>query len=340
VSFFDVAKKDGWHIIVLFPWQTDEKKKVLFSDQFRTLAAFNVELNARINRDPTVENQMVVCWTDYIFKIRGVTGSIYIVWASEMSIYVQGDNEIDKWGRHIPLLSNTDAHFGQKAFYAVMSGMSSYEVLFISPDRVNISQQATTILYPCDTRAVATNTPTAKPLDSHEARVRRERLVIPDHEREQYQTSTPPPPLADGLGYFVSSSVGVSDTYHEFETPSTDDDGDVSISDDISEFFGAESTPPPNPVDGDVAHSRVALSLSSIVSTDNEDGCYVPPGAITQRNRVPRSLVPRSDQRGAVGRVRFVPAKSAVKNIELRPETMSTTSGESSPIISARGIQD
>jgi hypothetical protein len=308
----------GWQIIVLFPWQTDDRK-VLFSDQYSTLSDFNIELNARLHRESSAPQQVVVCWTDYIYKIQGVTGSLYVAWAREISIYKDRDNEIDKMRRDIPLLVNTDGEYGQKAFYPLMSGLSSDEVRFLSPDRVRFTQAVTTKLYPCDRRPAKPHSELLKKLDADEIRVRRERVTIPAHEVCDYHTTAATAPLSDGLGYFVSSSVAINDGYREYATPvvSDDDNDTTSIPDDIGEFF-AVGLSTPHDIEGDVAQSMIAMTFDQISSssTDGEAPIlteYVSPGgALTQRNRVPRSLVPRSEHRGgatSIARVRFVPKR-------------------------------
>jgi hypothetical protein len=58
-----------WRIIILFPWQTENDKKVLFSDQYRDLASLNEVLNERLHKNPTAANQAVICWTDFVYKV-------------------------------------------------------------------------------------------------------------------------------------------------------------------------------------------------------------------------------------------------------------------------------
>jgi hypothetical protein len=233
--------------------------------------------------------------------------------------------------RDIPLLVNTDGKYGQKAFYPLMSGMSSYEVLFLAPERVTFSQSVTDTLYPCDKREPPpVLSACAKKLDADEVRVRRERLTIPEHERDKYR----PPPAAAvtaELSYFASSSLAVNVAAHGSPedylcgTGTNDREAEESdLPDDVLEFFAVETLPKPatDTIAGDVAQHKIALSFLKEKDNDDDDddGPYVAPGALTQRNRVPRSLLPRSEHRtGSVGRIRYVPREPSV-NLELEVE--------------------
>ena len=175
------AKKE---IVALFPSQTAEQRRVMRGSAYRTLADFNRELNARMDRDDCERNQVIICWTDFMYVVTGVTGNLYLVWAKELSIYEDSNPEISKWGYDLPMLVSTDGHYEEVAFYPLLSGSSTFEVQFMLAADTQCVRASDDPIYPCDTPPVPPFVHPIKHLSETEARNRVERVVMGDGPSE------------------------------------------------------------------------------------------------------------------------------------------------------------
>lgn len=304
-------------LAAVFPSLTLEGgQRVIRASRYRRLDRFNRELNARLHRHQTAV-QVAFCWADYIYRVSGVSGNLYLTWARELSIYHPDDPEIDKVGRDLPLLVATDGHFRTVAYYPLIAGDSTFEILFMPAASTACSYPRDFAIYPCDTPEPE---PVARPiatLDSEEARMRRERVVKPPGEQ----------PVA------VSPGRWVHDPGHRYCTS----DNPALVSDEVAEFFlsAVEDDPLERQALGDVSRASVSTYISSdaeilcAASDDENDqsrssaaassSFYIhPPTTARLRNAVPRSLLPRNQHRTGRRLVHYSP-----RQINISPLTSS-----------------
>lgn len=367
----------GLRIIFLFPsLASNDAERIMYSESYKTLEALNRELNRRMDRNPS-RIQVAVCWTDYVYKVSGVNGNLYLSWARELSIEKMGDPEIDKVGYDLPLLVHTNRHFEQCAFYPLIGGTSSFEVLFIRPEDVVFSMPSGFTLYPCDTMRPPSPKPSIQKLSEYDVRVRRERVMLPESERIQRQSEERRVRFVDVSDDVDDYDDGEYDSGHgdgyDFYNGRTDGNAaksyaargavmvDESIANDnvpidVLEFFGVIDSPD-EPIQleahvkGDIRHGQLNAAASmtrEMVSTDSEApvygdsdadvlpvSLYSRPDTARRRNQVPRSMLPISEHRTRIARVRHSPRTVACLSSPLSSPDRSSESLSSSPLPSA-----
>ena len=336
-------------LVVLFPGQQDVGKRVMRGSQYRRLDLFNRELNRRMDRSDPKAIQAAFCWTDYIYRVTGVQGNLYLAWAREVSIYRDDDVEIDKVGRDLPLLVATDGHFDEQAFYPLIAGSSSFEVLFMPAEQTHCVRASDDPIYPCDVPRPSRPAPPVGHLTENEARIRRERRVVPVAEKLDVPGHGNNDNNDDDDD--ADQDDWVVEPYNYGSGNRTNDDSD----DDVAEFFsvaaGEELPTVEDRVMADLGHFKVSRYVSSdaeIVAADGDndnDGGgsgaplsspgsqYLrPPDTVRRRNLVPRSLLPQSKHRTACRVVQYrpreiaygSPSPSCSSDYELTPPTSDT----------------
>jgi len=275
----------GLKVILLFP----QKRKVAHSDKLgSTLERINVEINDTINKRKN-DIQVSICWTDYIFNIRGIYGNLYLQWSSDIKIYHkpgdrQMDREVKKYGGDLPILVHTDAHFKQLLFCPLYLGDDNH-VTFIVADNVELLQKIGKHfkIYALDTVRPPPE-PAFEKINAEEARIVRERDAIEDNQKESYLRKM----THHGRRYYHEESFDIEESsYSEYSeqqryypnnnnnnTPYTqdneeniinDDGGDDNddMSDDVAMFFEID----PNKKLDNVTQSVTDAVMSSQVAS-------------------------------------------------------------------------
>lgn len=182
-------------LVFLFP----RNETVLHTRSFGSLEALNKRINEIIGLPHSTawrqnETQVTVCWMDHMYRINGLRygtkDKIYLVWANEISIYHgNGDREVQKTG-DMPIVVSTDGHFGITAVYPLVP---SEDNRFISRKRIKWVNPANYPMFTCDVPLpppmVVAQTAIVK-MSEAEAKERRERTRIPDHEPSPVLTTS------------------------------------------------------------------------------------------------------------------------------------------------------
>ncbi len=176
------------NISLVFLFQRSEA--VLHTRSYGSLDALNKRVNEIIGLQHSTawrqnESQLTVCWMDHMYRVHGLRygtrDKVYLVWASQISIYRRGESEVQKTG-DMPLIVCTDGHFGITAVYPLVP---SEDNRFINRRRIKWVPPADYPMFTCDVPlpppAVVAQTGIVK-LSEAEAKERRERAKIPDHE--------------------------------------------------------------------------------------------------------------------------------------------------------------
>lgn len=322
----------GVHIVVLFLHQPD-KLKILDSAKCKDLEELNREINKRKSGRSydekekawrfTHEIQLAICWKDCIYKVRGALGNIYIQWSRELSIYQEGSLEIDKSHGDVGFITHTNGYHKALAVYPLLDLLRvGIPVKFINPGSFRFPYATGMALYTCDTRAPKSAKAQIVPLSQEDVRVRRELRVVPEHEKIDFEhhralRKVVEPKRGDGNGYsdYSESEVtsGVSIDWEPNPAPGPGQGEDGEMDDMALAFFSGGVEGEQEASIGATTASMFHLKLSSmivppvVVSSSDGEGILLEPVSVTDRRRVPRSLVPRSDHRTSVSRIRHTP---------------------------------
>lgn len=176
------------NISLVFLFQRSET--VIHTRSFGSLDALNKRINEILGLAHATawrqnESQLTVCWMDHMYRIHGLRygtrDKVYLVWANQISIYRRGETEVQKTG-DMPIIVCTDGHFGITAVYPLVPSEDNH---FISRKRIKWVPPANYPMFTCDVPlpppSVVAQTAIVK-LSEAEAKERRERAKIPDHE--------------------------------------------------------------------------------------------------------------------------------------------------------------
>lgn len=359
------------HIVVLFPNHQQQKKKVLDSASYRTLTDFNEEINKRLHRNPN-ETQMYVCWADFVYIVKGIRGNVYVFWFPVLSIYTNGDPEIQKTPGDTGFLVSTDGHFGQGLIYPLFVPKHNQDIYMINPGMFRFLHPMGMPLFPCDTPAEKVVPSTVVSLSDYDVKTRRERAQLPDHERidfrhhvEMYRKVAPPTDSersTDNERSYVATTTDAEEAAEE-DDHRHGNGSDNDVDDEVLAFLGggrgtsvkehgrrqSTMTTPEDLAQMDVRHRRAAVEPERAKEDEDDDSSDYQPVTGTARlahqHRVPRGLVPRNEHRATQKRVAYRPARkpstsaavSRARSLSLSSvggvgESDTTTSAESSPL--------
>lgn len=313
-------------MIFLFQHRAEESEKVMFTKTQGSLDSVNRALNRFMHKDPTTI-QFCMCHGDYIYRFKGISHNVHLLWTEEISLTEDQDIEVKKFGAPTPLISYTNGHMEQIAMYPLMIGRGgATEAFFIYPERVTLVVPSGMVLYPCDTPKPKEKTVSVVALTREEARVRKERVVVPDEERHKYDLSQ----LGHNNGGMMTTE-GEEETYYENDDNDDDDDEEeesgkiVSDMDDdaAAEFFGdilnpGKSKAQDEEVLSQIRHVGVVSDMSRELTSQSPGGSSSEPEFIDAskytgepkyqlKGRVPRSLIGPHAHRGPTTVIKISP---------------------------------
>ncbi len=185
------------NISLVFLFQRGEH--VLYTRSYGTTEALNKRANELLNLQYAPpgrkgETQLAICWLDHMYRFSGMRygtkDKFYLLWASQISIYEGGDREVHKTG-DMPVVVCTDGHFGLVAVYPLVHSADNH---FIGKRRIRWVPPVDYPMFTCDTplppQPVVAQSGIAK-LSTADAKERRERMLIPDHENNNLAGQTP-----------------------------------------------------------------------------------------------------------------------------------------------------
>jgi len=95
---------------VFFPNHSDWKKRILWTSG--DLSTLSREINERLGK----ERELVVSSGTKFYRFRGITGTVYLVWAEYIN--QQNINNLEKEiAQQVPVLIELDKHWGYKHIY-------------------------------------------------------------------------------------------------------------------------------------------------------------------------------------------------------------------------------
>lgn len=140
---------------------------------------------------PSGLTQFSVLWGDHIFNVTGVSGTVYLWWANEISSYLRDPEtglvspKIHKMHKGMPLLVHTDSHF--QILHVCPLIVHENHVRFISCKRFKFPHKlaAWTPGFPHDTKPVH-HSPRTLILSEVDVVARRDRQILPEGERRSF----------------------------------------------------------------------------------------------------------------------------------------------------------
>lgn len=150
----------------------------------------NETLHQRLHRvvhDKPV--QMAICWRDFVYRISGVKGNLYLFWCQSLQVIkresLRSERRIDKVAS-FPLLVNTDGRLRILAYYPLVMGQMQVErVYFLCPAAVKPSYNLSKPLYPHDKASrLGQGSPNGRlqQLQSFQIENEQRREIVGDHE--------------------------------------------------------------------------------------------------------------------------------------------------------------
>lgn len=239
-------------LILLFPGINDQTKRVVYTDDHKgkeQLKGVNVILNERMTKDPACTAQVAICYHDYVYRITGVTGILYVLWAVNIDLLSRGESELAKMP-NLPILVNTDGYWNIKAVYGVFPGQDDggrvTPALFMCRDDIKWSVDITKGWLSLEQRPVIPDERQLTYLSSKEQDVRRMRTVVPIVERSAYnkkkknETNRSRSSSSGGSGG-SGGRVTSSRERNQISLGDDTDDEEEEISEDdaIAAFFGS-----------------------------------------------------------------------------------------------------
>jgi hypothetical protein len=167
----------GIQVVLLFP----HTRFVLDLSKQRSVVKINELIKEHLGKDPTLP-QMVLCLGDLLFKVTGVKGHLYLLWAETLE-FVSGRLPT-RWYQ-TPLLASTDGHFKTRGIFPMFGQHKMHS--FIQPVSCKFVIPSRYVVWSLDTRPSPGPVPheavTSATVASHA-----QRDMIPDHELPKYQT--------------------------------------------------------------------------------------------------------------------------------------------------------
>lgn len=321
-------------LIFLFP----RNERIVHTRSFGSIEALNKSVNTLLaleTTDPGRKNeaQLGICWLDCIYNVTGMRHGtkdrFYLLWANQISIYDSHDREIPKTG-DMPVIVVTNGHFGILSVYPLVD---SADARFINPKQIQWVPPVDYPMFTCDVplpaRLVLAQSNIVK-MNTDEAKVRRERTILPEHE----VVSTPSQADCASLDYDEDSHLATgaaaaatsgmmtnrSVTPLLLGTATTDEEQDEETDDAANEFFSSALSLYPGEhtedrVTADVKHAQV---VNALVSESSEEAVFGPndmaPSVIrfttepltspSTRGRVPVKMLSRGQHRSSIDRIR------------------------------------
>lgn len=138
--------------------------------------------------------QMAICWRDFVYRISGVKGNLYLFWCQSLQVIkresLRSERRIDKVAS-FPLLVNTDGRLRILAYYPLVMGQMQVErVYFLCPAAVKPSYNLSKPLYPHDKASrLGQGSPNGRlqQLQSFQIENEQRREIVGDHEVKGYE---------------------------------------------------------------------------------------------------------------------------------------------------------
>ncbi|MBX9636386.1 MAG: hypothetical protein K2Q45_02405 [Nitrosomonas sp.] len=137
-------------VTVLFPNHENERKQVIKSKDYKFLSTFSKDINACLrfslnSTDVFGKTQMAICYGNQIFICKDISGTVYILWASEIT-KINGANVANSLYQNVPVLINMDGQTRTKAVFILKSQVVDDSDL----DRIPITTENPQIMYDKD----------------------------------------------------------------------------------------------------------------------------------------------------------------------------------------------
>jgi hypothetical protein len=105
-------------ICVIFPDHPVEKRRVLYCSRYSGdyLSSLSKEINLRIQESRRESLSIIVTFKDALFKFKGITGNIYLIWAERLNLQTIGRVPNHK-EEFCPVLIETNAQQAYRNIY-------------------------------------------------------------------------------------------------------------------------------------------------------------------------------------------------------------------------------
>lgn len=121
------------NVVCVFPGHSNKSKRLLCSKDYgKDRDGFNLELNERFLATPEwdevyKDKRLLVLYGSHCYLCKGITGSVYIVWA-EYVTRINAGNTASIPFKHVPIIMNCNRKYGIKAMYILKPSIANTPV--------------------------------------------------------------------------------------------------------------------------------------------------------------------------------------------------------------------
>lgn len=135
-------------LICLFP-QHDHKPVLRLSRILETTESFNEKINKRLEKCKSEGLRMAICYGNHVYCLRGVTGTVYIHWATHVN-YRSRSKVTSTIHTNVPIVINADNAHKIKGVYILKESDPDRQRLPITAESPEFVVPTGTVLLTCE----------------------------------------------------------------------------------------------------------------------------------------------------------------------------------------------